>query len=210
MELPFTQDQFLEVFATYNDAIWPVQPLAGLLGVAAVGLVFVGLPWADRAISLILTFFWAFTAIVYHWLHFSEINRAAWIFGALFLLAAAVFFVEGAIRSRIRFAARSDPGGWTGAMLIVYGLVAYPALGLIWTHPYPQTPLFGVAPCPTTIFTIGILLLATHRRPRMLAALPLVWAIIGASAAILLGVPEDLGLLIAVAAWLFFGRKAKK
>ena len=36
----------------------------------------------------------------------------------------------------------------------------------------------------------------------LLAAIPLLWSIIGGSAAFLLNVPQDLGLLAAVALWL--------
>jgi uncharacterized membrane protein YjjB (DUF3815 family) len=58
-----------------------------------------------------------------------------------------------------------------------------------------MTPLFGVAPCPTTIFTLGMLLLSNASW--RLFAIPLVWSIIGGSAAVLLGVPQDYGLILA-------------
>ena len=38
--LPFTPDQFLSVFVTYNNAIWPIQIVAHLLGGVAVALLF--------------------------------------------------------------------------------------------------------------------------------------------------------------------------
>jgi len=37
MLLPFTPDQFLEVFATYKLAVWPAQLIAYLLGVTMAG-----------------------------------------------------------------------------------------------------------------------------------------------------------------------------
>jgi len=60
-------------------------------------------------------------------------------------------------------------------------------------------PAFGVAPCPTTIFTIGILLTGSWRVVRWLLILPGLWAAVGGSAAILLGVPQDFGLLASLA-----------
>jgi hypothetical protein len=60
-------------------------------------------------------------------------------------------------------------------------------------------PAFGVAPCPTTIFTIGFLLMGSWRVVRWLLFLPGLWAAVGGSAAILLGVPQDFGLLAALA-----------
>ena len=37
--LPFTREQFLGMFETYNQAIWPAQVLAYVLGAVAVALL---------------------------------------------------------------------------------------------------------------------------------------------------------------------------
>ena len=37
--LPFTRDAFLDVFAVYNIAMWPAQPVAWLLGIAALAVL---------------------------------------------------------------------------------------------------------------------------------------------------------------------------
>lgn len=150
----------------------------------------------------ILYAFWSMMAIGYHWSFFAEINRAAYLFEGLFLLAAAIFFVEGIVRTRVRFAIVPGTRTWLAAVLIVYSFVVYPIVSLFVTHPYPESPLFGVAPCPTTIFTLGILLVSQHPHPLLLAVFPLVWSVIGGSAAILLGVPQDWGLFVAALIWI--------
>src|SRR5678815_5669775 len=58
-----------------------------------------------------------------------------------------------------------------------------------------RIPTFGV-PCPTMIFTAGMLMLATLRSWR-LSIVPVIWSLIGGSAAFLLGVRADYGLPIA-------------
>jgi hypothetical protein len=55
-------------------------------------------------------------------------------------------------------------------------------------------PTFGV-PCPTAILTIGLLISAGGRPPLMLSIVPIVWAFIGGSAALLFGVIPDYVLL---------------
>ena len=85
---------------------------------------------------------------------------------------------------------------WVGLALIVYAMVAYPLLGMAFGHGYPQAPMFGLVPCPTTIFTFGMLLLAA-RPKRLLLWLPLVWSAIGFFAAVKFGICEDVGLLVA-------------
>ena len=47
---------------------------------------------------------------------------------------------------------------WVAWLLILFALILYLGLGIVFGHRYPAVPVFGVAPCPTTIFTVGILL----------------------------------------------------
>lgn len=201
MSLPFTRSQFLEVFAAYNEAIWPLQIVAALLGLIAMTLLYWRTAWAGRAIAGVLSVLWLVMGIGYHWLHFADINKAANAFGTLFVLQALVFIVEGFIRGRMTFVFSSDFRSWLAALSFVYAFAVYPPLGLFVTHPWPGTPLFGVAPCPTTIFTLAFLMLLRHPHPWSVAAIPLFWSIIGGSAAFVLEVPQDLGLLAAALFW---------
>lgn len=58
-------------------------------------------------------------------------------------------------------------------------------------------PVFGVTPCPTTIFTFGLLLWTASRVPLYIIVIPFIWSLIGVSAAINLGIIEDYGLVVA-------------
>jgi len=196
--LPFTTDDFFAVFAAYNRAIWPAQVTAYVLGVLAVALALRGGTRNGRRVAGVLALFWAWTGILYHWAFFAPINRAAYLFGAVFVLQGALL-AAAAARGSVEFRFRPDARGWLGALLIAYALVAYPLLGHLLGHGWPRSPVFGVAPCPTTIFTVGLLLWA-ERAPREQVVIPVLWSLVGASAALLLGVREDLGLLAAFAA----------
>jgi len=59
-------------------------------------------------------------------------------------------------------------------------------------------PTFGL-PCPTTIFTIGLLMFACSPVPRSVFVVPVLWSLVGATAAFSLGVWQDLGLVAAAA-----------
>lgn len=52
--LPFSTQQFLDVFAAYNEAIWPLQIGTQLLGISVTGLLFVPHSYGSRAIGAIL------------------------------------------------------------------------------------------------------------------------------------------------------------
>ena len=197
MLLPFTRTEFLQVFAAYNTSIWPLQLIATILALVAIGLLLWRSVRADRTIALILSCFWLVTGVGYHWMFFAAINEAAPFFAALFVVQALLFFVVAITRSRLIFEFTRTRDGWLALLLVIYAAVVYPLIGLLVTQPWPETPLLGVTPCPTTIFTLGFTLLARHPVRAWLAAIPLLWGLIGGSAALLLNVPQDFGLIVA-------------
>lgn len=199
--LPFSKEQFFDVFAVYNAAIWPLPVVASVLGLVAIGLLFHGGAATSRLIAAILAALWLLTGIGYHILFFAEVTVAAYIYGALFIAFALLLVIVGTLRNRIEFRPARGARGWLATAVIFYGIVAYPALGLL-LHGYPDSPLFGVVPCPTAIFTLGFLILFRSSHPVLLATVPLSWAVIGGSAAFLLDVPQDFGLIAAGIVWL--------
>ncbi|HSV84908.1 MAG TPA: DUF6064 family protein [Ramlibacter sp.] len=191
--LPFTHEQFISVFAAYNQSIWPAQIAAYLLGVAVV-LALLGKWRLQTGFALsVLALMWAWTGVAYHWLHFASINKAAGAFGGLFVLQAVLLGVA-AIQHRVEVARANGLAGFLGWALIAYALVLYPLIGMLLGQTYPGIPMFGVTPCPVTIFTFGILLLSP-RTPWWLMVVPTAWSLIGGSAAFLLRVPQDWVLL---------------
>lgn len=197
MEIPFTVNQFFDVFVTYNTAIWPAQVVAYLLGIIALAAAFRETKQSARIVSGILAFFWIWMGVFYHIAHFSVINSAAWIFGFFYIVQGLLFLLIGAIQDKLAFRFSLRPLPIIGACFIFYATVVYPLLGMSFGHLYPKAPMFGVAPCPTTIFTFGILLWATKSVPAYMLIIPLLWSIVGMSAAVNLKVTQDYGLVVA-------------
>ena len=195
--IPFTVEQFFAIFGNYNDAIWPSQIVAYILGIVVLVLAFRGDTLSSGIISGILALFWIWMGVFYHIVQFSVINPAAWIFGIFYILQGLLFFLFGTIWGRLAFRFMLKPLPIIGGCFILYAMVVYPLLGIGFGHSYPRAPMFGVAPCPTTIFTFGILLWATKAMPIYLLVIPLLWSIIGMSAAVNLRVPQDYGLVVA-------------
>jgi hypothetical protein len=203
--LPFTREQFINVFADYNNAMWPMQVFAYLLGVIMAGSLAVALVRAPRVtnkkISYLIGFglalMWAWAGMGYHGLFFSTINTAAFFFAALFVLQA-LLLIYFTIRYRLEFASTPGISRWIGWTLIVYALLIYPLAGILSGHRYPEMPMFGTTPCPVTIFTVGLFLLAQPRVPRALLLIPFLWSLLGGSAVFVLGVTQDWPLLFCV------------
>jgi Family of unknown function (DUF6064) len=211
MTLPFTVEEFLAVFVRYNQAIWPAQVVAYALGFGAVALAFRHRASSGRAISGVLAVFWLVTGALYHLVFFRAINPVATIFSVLFIAQALVFVWLGVVRGALTFAPDRTPRSLIGGVLVLYAMVLYPLLGLAFGHVYPATPVFGVAPCPVTIFTFGVLLWTNARTPKWVLVIPILWAALGLSAATSLGMREDLGLVVAavVAAALLLSRRTE-
>jgi hypothetical protein len=193
---PFTQEQFLNVFAQYNNTVFPLQIVFVILGIAALGLAIKRSQFSDKAILLILSFFWFWIGIVYHIIFFSSINPLAYAFGVLFIVEAVLLLYFGVMKKQAGFSLTQNTYALIGLLFIVYALIIYPLIGTYLGHGYPRLPTFGL-PCPTTIFTFGIFLMADKRFPLFLLVIPLIWSVIGFFAALSLGISEDYMLLVA-------------
>ena len=196
MDLPFSLGDFLNVFKDYNQSVFPLQIVFYLAAFLCIYLLFTGNQNTTRIISITLAFLWLWMGVVYHIIFFSEINKAAYIFGGLFILQGIMFAGCGLIRKKLSFEYTKSTANIAGIILIAYALIIYPVLGHNLGHSYPYSPTFGL-PCPTTIFTLGILLFANKKMPMHLLIIPLLWSVIGFAAAFTLTIYEDTGLLVA-------------
>ena len=205
MQLPFTKDQFFDLFAAYNEALWPALIALWLVSVVA-GLLLLSSPRPnDRWVSALLAAHWAWSGLAYHGAFFTRINPAAWIFAILFLVQAGLFVWVGVVQRRLSFVPGRDGWTLTAWLLVAYSLV-YPVINAVQHPETARIPTFGV-PCPTTIFTAGFLMLAAPRS-WPLPIIPIMWSLVGGSAAVLLDVRADYALPLAgIALAIFSTRK---
>lgn len=164
MKIPFTSEQFFQVFKNYNLAVFPMQFFLYFLVFVIIYFVLKFNPKSDKIISLLLAFLWFWMGMVYHITFFSAINKIAYVFGGLFIIQGVLFIVLGTFQNKFSFHFKKDKYGVTGMILILFSLIIYPLLGYLLGHIYPSSPTFGL-PCPTTIFTFGMLLLNQKKCP---------------------------------------------
>ncbi len=190
--IPYSAEVFFAILAEYNSSIWPAQAVALLLGVTAVFLVARFPARAGRPVAALLAGAWGWTGLVYFLAEFSEIDFWAYGFGAAFVLQGLGFVWAGLIRRRLRFGSEPNQTVWSGAGLVALGLLGYPLLVAALGRDLLETGAFGVAPGPTVIFTLGVLLAARPAAPLYLFAVPLIWCVIAGGVAIQLGIHEEL------------------
>ena len=196
MQLPFSETQFLDNFAAFNTALWPVLVALWVASLVLTVQLVGGRP-RSAALGILLIAHWLWAAGAYHAFFFSRINPAAWLFAALFT-AQAVALSWYATRGGLTFVWRWSWRHVGAAVFILYAL-AYPALVQLSGHEPPRAPLFGV-PCPTALLTAGLLLATEPPAPRGLLIIPVVWSLLAGTAAVLLGVTPDLMLFVAATA----------
>src|SRR5688572_33274650 len=101
--IPFTVDQFLNVFERYNNAVWPAQLFLHAIAILAIYLALQRKADFSRGVNIILSIFWIWMGLVYHLWFFSAINRAALVFAAFFVLQGILFFIAGALKKNLGF-----------------------------------------------------------------------------------------------------------
>ena len=198
MQTPFSADQFFAVFAAYNTVMWPVQVFLWALGISIV-TVALRAPQYSRLVMAVVAALWVWMAVAYQWGFFAKINPMAVAFGFLFMAEAAAIVWFGVKKRQLALADDATTGArFLSGALIAYALIGYPIVGLLAGQRYPEMPTFGL-PCPTTIFTLGILLLCKPRFPWLVLVVPVLWGLIGTTAAVSFGVVEDFALSVVVA-----------
>lgn len=121
--MPFTQEQFFQVFEKYNLAVYPSQIVLILAACAAVILAGKPRRFSDKIVSGLLAFLWLWEGVVYHLIFFTEINPAAYVFGALFVAQGLLFFHKGVLKNGLSFRFEQSIDGVLGITFIVYALI---------------------------------------------------------------------------------------
>jgi hypothetical protein len=196
MKTPFTTQEFFAVFVRYNEAVFPLQILIFILGIAGLMLIHARNPIKRKSIGILLVFLWLWMGSIYHIGFFSSINKAAYVFGGLFILEGLFICYEAYIRNKLAFRFQGHFANYLGYFFILFGLVIYPAISFALEKSLARTIALGL-PCPSTILTFGFLMLADRKLPKYLLIIPSLWAVIGLSAAINFGVYQDFMMIVA-------------
>jgi hypothetical protein len=190
------------IFGRGNAAIWPMQLVWYASAVAMIGLAFWSSRRASQLICLLAAAYFAWVGIVFFGVIDSDMGvldgviKLAWLWAAIFILEALLFLVAGIVRRDLVFAPLWNLSSVLGALIMFYALVAYPIIGLLSGHPLHALPMFGLAPCPTTIFFFGLLLWAQPPAPKYLLLLPLAWALEATPGNIAMGHAADFGMAL--------------
>lgn len=173
--LMFSRATYVRLYELHNEALgWPlvaaVQLLAAGVLVAALARWRRGEPLALLAAAAA----WLAVGWCFHIGRYAAVNWPATAFGAAFVAQGAL--LGGAAWQRRRAAGWSAaaPARRAGLALMAFALLGQPLITLTQGAPAAAAELVGIAPDPTVLATLGLLLAGGVRTP-WLWTLPLAW-----------------------------------
>lgn len=123
-----------------------------------------------RAGLVLLAACWLWVAWAWQLQRYATINWAAtyfaWLWGvqAVLLLGAAAFTRLGTAPHPLRI---------DGLVIVAFALVGYPLMAVVFGGGWAEAQVFGMAPDPTALATLGVL--RVLRLPAWTYGVPLVW-----------------------------------
>ena len=199
--LMFSPRIYWRLFEAQNHALWPLPLLVPAAAAAWLPCLLRGRAAVTRAPWLVLGLIWMGVAWAFLWQRYAPINWAAEAFAAAFALQGLGLLWAGI--GRLQPIAAAPRQRQIGLALLLWALFGHPLLAALGGRPWSQAEIFGLAPDPTAIATLGWLLLLG--RPAALWVVPLLWCAISAATLATMGSVQALvplaaaGLAVAAA-----------
>jgi hypothetical protein len=175
--LLFSARTYYRMIERHNAAVWPLQMVTLGLGLGIAALLRRPGTRQGRLISLTLAVLWSWVAAGFVWARYAAINWAAVYLGWL-LVIEVLLLVSAGLRGRLAFCWRRDAAGSLGIALLLTAVVLYPMLAPAQGRGWRQAEVFGIAPDPTVVATVGLLLLSESRPQWSLLVTPVLWCLI--------------------------------
>jgi len=189
--LLFSPRVYWRMFELHNEAVWPLQVIAVLLGAAILVWSVRPRPWSDRVIWAVIAAAWIFVAWGFLWTRYATINWAAVYAVPIFAAEGLLLAWIGTWRAGLRLAVRKAVPILAGLALLLYSLVVHPFVAMLLGRPIQAAEIAGIAPDPTAMATLGLLLMVPGGAVTWaLIAVPLAWCVVSWVTLRTMGAPE--------------------
>lgn len=210
--LLFSPKTYHRLFELYNAEIWPGAWVAFVLGALAVGGVTAGGTRGQRLACGLLGAAWLWVAWAFHLERYAGIHWLAPWFAAAFALQGLALLGAAAFAAAPRAGDAGRQSRRIGVGLMLFALLVQPAIGALLGRPWSQAQWFGLAPDPTVLGTLGLLLTRPPARPAagaLLWVIPAAWCGIAGATLWAMAAPEA-ALLPAAALLALVARRLDK
>jgi len=174
----FSQTAYYRQFELYNQAIWPLHCVAILFALMIFYLLWKNPVWAGRGVALLFVVSWVWVALAFLYQRFYQIHVVADWYAFGFILQAGLIGWYGVIKNRFTLSVESRLGVKIGSGLLFVALVFYPFIAVISGRSWMQFEMFALAPDPTVLATLAILLF--YKAPFIIYVIPVIWMLLSA------------------------------
>jgi len=203
---PYDRQSWFNLVGDYNQAIWLVYPIALLLTLVLLRLLFKATQGGSarqpiRLVLALLAASWLWTGSVFHAQYFTNLNWAAPWFGWVFVAEGCLLLLAAVFMKSASFISLSSLRGKLALFLLCIGLVVYPLSGLLEGRNYTQLEWFPLLPTPVALISFALLVLLKTRWRHALVVIPILWAVVSAAFATTLGLLEFYFMTGAIILW---------
>jgi hypothetical protein len=175
--LLFSPRVYWRMFELQNETLWPLHLVTVAAGLVIILVLLRRPKHGGGLIGFFLAALWVFVGWTFLWNRYAAINWAITYVIPIFALQALMLAIASITRGGLTFD-RRGVAGWAGLLLATSALVLYPLLPPLTERPLPSAEVFGIAPDPTAIVTLGLLLAARGRLLPTLLPIPLLWCVL--------------------------------
>ncbi|OOZ15138.1 hypothetical protein BOW35_06110 [Solemya velum gill symbiont] len=176
--LIFSPETYFRLFEQSNSALWPYQAPLLLSAMVAIWLIRSRHQVAQKAVLLWLALIWVFVGL---WMlrgFYAQINPLVEALAYLFYGESLLLVISAAMTENTPNRAHgSTARAISGWLIIIYAYMIHPVVLLLAGRSFRGIELVTIAPDPTAIATIGILLLLRNRGYLLLMIIPCAWII---------------------------------
>jgi uncharacterized protein DUF6064 len=194
--LLFSSRVYWRMFELHNAELWPLQVLT-----LAAGLIILLIAWRGigaRWLALILAMLWLLVGWSFLWNRYATINWAVAYVAPAFAIEGMLLLMIGSLLDALTFD-RRGPARGIGYLILAFALAGYPLLSPLQGLSWASSEVFGIAPDPTVIATLGIMLLARGRLLPVLWPIPVLWCLLSGMTLLTMGELQASAPLAAVA-----------
>jgi hypothetical protein len=200
--LLFSPRTYWRMFELHNAALWPLHVAMLAAGLTIILFIVWRRGIRTRWIALILAALWIFVGWSFLWNRYSTINWAATYVAPAFF-AESMLLLVAFLLDALTFGRR--PADWVGYLILGFALAGQPLLAPMQGRGWASSEVFGIAPDPTAMATLGVLLLARGRLLPWLLPIPALWCLLSGMTLQTMGEPQAWApyavLALAAAAW---------
>jgi hypothetical protein len=203
--LLFSPRVYWRLFELHNAALWPLQVATLAAGFIIMLLIARRPKISTRWVPLIIAVLWMFVGQSFLWNRYATINWAAVYIAPAFVIQGALLLIAS-VTNALAFDQRRPANG-IGYLILSFALVGQPLLAPLQGRGWASSEVFGIAPDPTVMATLGVVLLARGRFAPWLLPIPMLWCLLSGMTLQTMGEPQAWvpysAVALAAAAWLW-------